>query len=150
LNGLRPYVVAELGGTVVGHGDATPRRPRVACRHTVEDSISVAEGFHGHGIGRRLLGALVARCGAGPWRRMVAVIGDSGNAGSIALHRRLGFRHVGTLSSVGFKPGRRVDTVLTQRELGPGDASPPGGRDLGPPGGAGQSPPDTRRTAPVT
>jgi phosphinothricin acetyltransferase len=56
---------------------------------------------------------------------MLAIIGDSANAGSIALHRRLGFTHVGTFAAVGFKLGRWVDAVLMQRALGAGDQSPP-------------------------
>ncbi len=72
------------------------------------------------GIGFALLSELIARCERGPWRQMIAVIGNSGNAGSIALHARLGFEHVGVLREVGFKRGRWVDTVLMQRALGPG------------------------------
>jgi len=53
------------------------------------------------------------------------VIGDSANAASIALHRRLGFQSVGTFKSVGFKFGRWVDTVLMQRSLGAGDSALP-------------------------
>jgi L-amino acid N-acyltransferase YncA len=60
---------------------------------------------------------LIGRCEAGPWRQVVAVIGDSGNAGSIALHAKLGFEHVGVLREVGFKHGRWVDTVLMQRTV---------------------------------
>jgi phosphinothricin acetyltransferase len=48
---------------------------------------------------------------------MVAVIGDSDNRASIQLHRKFGFRHVGTLERVGFKFGRWVDSVLMQRAL---------------------------------
>lgn len=65
----------------------------------------------------RLLEALIARCETGPWRQMLAVIGDGGNSGSIKLYRRLGFRQVGTFKFVGFKRGQRVDTVLMQRGL---------------------------------
>jgi phosphinothricin acetyltransferase len=72
----------------------------------------------GRGCGQALLAALIERCEQGPWRQMVAVIGDSGNAASVGLHERFGFRQVGTLSSVGFKHGRWVDTVLMQRVLG--------------------------------
>jgi phosphinothricin acetyltransferase len=57
---------------------------------------------------------------------MIAIIGDTGNAASIALHRRHGFALMGTLHAVGFKLGRWVDTVLMQRALGPGAAAPPG------------------------
>jgi phosphinothricin acetyltransferase len=115
-----PYLTAELDGRVVGYSYATTFRPRPAYRHTVEDSVYVAEGMQGNGIGTALLGALIERCETGPWRQMIAVIGDSDNAGSIALHQRLGFRHTGTLDATGFKFGRWVDTVLMQRALGPG------------------------------
>ena len=120
-----PYLVAEAEGRVAGYAYAAGYRPRPAYRHTIEDSVYVAPGLGGRGIGSALLGALIARCEAGPWRQMLAVIGDSGNEGSIALHRRLGFQTVGTLRSVGFKLGRWVDTVLMQRPLGEGDRSPP-------------------------
>ena len=65
-----------------------------------------------------MLAELIARCEAGEWRQMIAVIGDSDNAASIALHERLGFRMVGTLRNVGLKFGRWLDTVLMQREFG--------------------------------
>jgi phosphinothricin acetyltransferase len=120
-----PYLAAELDGRVVGYSYATAYRPRPAYRHTIEDSVYVEEGLASRGVGSALLRELIARCEAGPWRQMLAVIGDSGNGGSIALHRRLGFEPVGTLSSVGFKFGRWVDTVLMQRALGSGGASPP-------------------------
>jgi len=94
----------------------------------VENSVYVADGLGGHGIGGRLLAALIARVAAGGWRQMVAVIGDSANAASIGLHRRHGFRRVGVLTSVGFKHGRWLDSVLMQRALGDGDATPPAGR----------------------
>jgi L-amino acid N-acyltransferase YncA len=120
-----PYLTAEIDGRIVGYSYATGYRPRPAYRYTVEDSVYVAAGMQGRGIGRALLAALIARCEAGPWRQMVAVIGNSGNAGSIALHRQLGFRLVGTFEAVGFKLGRWVDTVLMQRPLGPGGETLP-------------------------
>jgi len=115
-----PYLTAELAGQVVGYSYAGPFRTRSAYRYTVEDTVYVAQEMHGRGIGRALLSALIARCEAGPWRQMIAVIGDTGNAASIALHHGLGFRHAGTLDATGFKFGRWVDTVLMQRALGPG------------------------------
>ncbi|MGK9233736.1 GNAT family N-acetyltransferase [Inquilinus limosus] len=121
-----PYLAAEIDGRLVGYAYAGAYRPRPAYRHTVEDSVYVADGQAGRGIGRALLGALIERCEAGPWRQMVAVIGDSGNTASITLHERLGFQRVGLLQSVGFKFGRWVDSVLMQRALGPGDAVLPG------------------------
>lgn len=120
-----PYLVAEADGRVVGYAYATSYRPRPAYRFTIEDSIYLADGLAGRGIGAVLLGALIARCEAGPWRQMIAIIGNSENAASLALHRRLGFAMVGTLTSAGFKLGRWVDTVIMQRALGPGDTALP-------------------------
>jgi phosphinothricin acetyltransferase len=120
-----PYLAAEADGEVVGFAYAAPYRTRPAYRFTVEDSVYVAEAMRGHGVGSALLGALIERCEQGPWRQMLAVIGDSANAGSIRLHRRLGFESAGVLKSVGFKFGRWVDTPILQRPLGPGDAEAP-------------------------
>lgn len=121
-----PYLTAELDGRIVGYAYAGLYRPRIAYRFTVEDSIYVAPDAPRRGIGRALLSDLVARTAALGYRQMVAVIGDTGNTGSIGLHAALGFRVVGTLPSVGFKHGRWVDSVFMQRPLGPGDSSLPG------------------------
>jgi phosphinothricin acetyltransferase len=115
-----PYLAAALDGEVVGYAYAGAYRPRPAYRFTVENSVYVRDGLAGRGVGKALLGALIERCAAGPWRQMVAVIGDRENQASIALHRSCGFRLVGTLEAVGFKHGRWVDSVLMQRPLGPG------------------------------
>jgi L-amino acid N-acyltransferase YncA len=120
-----PYLVGELDGRIVGYSYATFYRTRPAYRYTVEDSVYVADGLNGRGIGTALLTELIARCERGPWRQMLAVIGDSGNTGSIALHRRLGFTPAGNLTSVGFKLGRWVDSVFMQRALGAGDSLQP-------------------------
>ncbi|HWG78975.1 MAG TPA: GNAT family N-acetyltransferase [Stellaceae bacterium] len=121
-----PYIVAAgVGGTLLGYAYGAPYRARSAYRFTVEDSIYVAPGHSGRGVGRALLAALLARCTAAGYRQMVAVIGDSGNAGSIAVHERLGFRRVGLLPAIGFKHGRWVDSVLMQRDLGEGAATSP-------------------------
>ncbi len=120
-----PYLVAELEGTVVGYSYASPYRARSAYRYSLENSVYLDAGMAGRGIGRMLLAALIGRCEAGPWRQMIAVIGDSGNAASIRLHASLGFAQTGTLRAIGFKFGRWVDSVIMQRELGPGGATPP-------------------------
>lgn len=121
-----PYLVAERGGEIVGYAYATPYRPRPAYRYTVEDSVYVKPGIAGQGIGGQLLAALVERCTAGGWRQMLAIVGDSGNAASLALHAHQGFHPVGTLRSVGYKFGQWRDTVLMQRALGDGDQRDPG------------------------
>lgn len=120
-----PYYVAEVDGTVAGYAYAGRYRARVAYRYTVEDSIYVSPDRSGRGVGLALLSALIERCTALGYRQMLAVIGDSGNAASIRLHERAGFRNVGLLPSVGFKLGRWVDAVLMQRPLGAGDSCLP-------------------------
>ena len=120
-----PYLVAEEDGRLLGYAYAGPYRARSAYRFAVEDSIYLDPGAMGRGIGTRLLAGLIADSTAAGARQMLAVIGDSGNAGSIAVHARAGFRHVGTFRSVGFKFGRWVDTVLMQLPLGPGDGTTP-------------------------
>jgi phosphinothricin acetyltransferase len=112
-----PYLTAELNGRIAGYAYANAYRPRRAYRFTVEDSIYVDPQQGGRGCGRALMAALIAECQRGAWRQMIAVVGDSGNAASIGLHERFGFRKVGTLVAVGFKFNRWVDTVLMQRAL---------------------------------
>lgn len=124
-----PYLLAERDGDILGFCYATPYRPRPAYRYSVENSVYVASGRHRQGIGSGLLATLIAECENGPWRQMLAVIGDSANSGSIALHRRHGFEDVGTFRSVGFKFGHWLDTVLMQRPLGAGDNHLPASND---------------------
>ena len=120
-----PYLVAEIDGRIAGYAYASPYRARSAYRHSLEDSVYVRDGEGGKGVGAALLAAIIERCEQGPWRQMIAVIGDSQNLASIGLHRKLGFRVVGTLEAVGFKFGRWVDSVLMQRPLGPGSRTQP-------------------------
>ncbi len=120
-----PYLVALLEGEVVGYAYASKYRPRPAYRHTVENSVYVMENRVGHGIGKTLLASLIARCAEQGFRRMVAIIGDSGNAPSIALHAKAGFHHVGIIPSCGFKHGKWLDQVIMQLPLGPGDTTLP-------------------------
>jgi phosphinothricin acetyltransferase len=120
-----PYLCAVDGGTIVGYAYAGPYRPRSAYRFSVEDSVYVAPGAAGRGVGRALLRALIEICTALGKRQMIAVIGDSGNEASIGLHRACGFEPTGTFRAIGFKHGRWVDSVLMQRALGPGDGGLP-------------------------
>lgn len=120
-----PFLVAELEGAVRGYAYASAYRPRSGYRFTVEDSIYVAPGWGGRGLGRALLARLISACEERGFRQMVAVIGDSQNAGSIGLHRSLGFHSVAVMPGIGWKFGRWIDSVLMQRALGPGDRAPP-------------------------
>jgi L-amino acid N-acyltransferase YncA len=120
-----PYLVAELGGALVGYAYAGPYRSRPAYHWSVENSIYIAPQSQRRGIGRALLERLVVDAQDGGFRQMIAVIGDSANAASIELHRAAGFRMVGTFDNVGFKFGRWLDSVLMQRPLGKGAETAP-------------------------
>lgn len=124
-NGGFPYFVAADGAQVLGYAYAGPYRPRVAYRFTVEDSIYLAPAAQRRGIGGKLLAALIEACEAKGFRQMIAVIGDSANAGSIAVHGNAGFQMIGTHPDVGFKFGRWLDTVAMQRALGDGSGTLP-------------------------
>jgi L-amino acid N-acyltransferase YncA len=120
-----PWLVAQYGDGVAGYGYCALYRARSAYRYSLEDSIYVHPEMHGRGVGGAILAELIRRCEGLGYRQLIAVIGDSAHAASINLHAAAGFLRVGTLRSVGFKFGRWVDSVIMQRPLGPGDASPP-------------------------
>jgi phosphinothricin acetyltransferase len=120
-----PFLVAARGKRVLGYAYASPFRERSAYRYTCEDSIYVAPDALGRDIGNALMTTLINRCVAFGFRQMIAVIGDSANAASLALHSRHGFYVIGALSSVGYKFGKWSDAVFMQRSLGDGDNSLP-------------------------
>jgi phosphinothricin acetyltransferase len=121
-----PFLTAaDSHGTVLGFAYAGYYRPRAAYRFTLEDSIYVDAELTRRGIGRALLSRLIEQCAAAGFRQLVAVIGDSANGASIGLHESVGFARVGLMPAVGFKLGRWVDSVMMQRPLGNGSATPP-------------------------
>lgn len=112
-----PFLVVERGDVIVGFGYASPWRMRPAYRHTVEDTIYVAPSYLRQGLGRMLLGNIVEGCRMAGMEQMIAVIADTGDPASEALHASYGFEEVGRLRKVGYKHGRWVDTVLMQLSL---------------------------------
>ncbi|KAF0119907.1 MAG: phosphinothricin acetyltransferase [Xanthobacteraceae bacterium] len=123
-----PYLVAEIDGAVAGYAYASAYRARPGYRFACENSVYVSPAAQGKGVGRALLTRLIEECAALGYRQMIAVIGNLGNHGSIALHRACGFTVVGVLPSIGWKLDRWVDCVLMQRPLGDGDRTPPADR----------------------
>ncbi|MEO7954921.1 MAG: N-acetyltransferase family protein [Polaromonas sp.] len=120
-----PYLVAEQDGVVIGFAYGNWFKPRPAYRYSVEDSIYLAPDLHRKGLGRALLAELLARCEAVGIRKVMAIIGDSGNAGSVGVHRSAGFQTVGTIDGCGWKFGAWRDIVIMQKTLGPGATQPP-------------------------
>lgn len=121
-----PWLVAEReDGQVLGFAYANWFKPRPAYRFSAEDSIYVADSARGMGLGRQLLAALIVQAEAAGVRKLLAVIGDSANAGSIGVHRALGFTEAGVLRSMGWKFGAWRDIVLMEKALGAGDTTSP-------------------------
>lgn len=120
-----PYLVAEIDRQVMGYAYCNWFKPRPAYRFSAEDSIYLAPQAHGKGLGRALLAELMAQAQAVGLRKLIAVIGDSRNAGSIGLHRAVGFTDVGILKSCGWKFDQWLDVVLMECALGQGDAVDP-------------------------
>lgn len=120
-----PYLVLEDDTGILGFAYCNWFKPRPAYRFSAEDSIYLAPAAAGRGLGRLLLEELIARAERGGVRKLIAVIGDSANSGSIGVHRACGFAHVGILSACGWKFERWLDVVLMERTLGAGSASSP-------------------------
>jgi L-amino acid N-acyltransferase YncA len=118
-----PWLVADIDGAIAGYAYANLYRERSAYRFTLEDAVYIAPDRARNGVGRALLGEVLARSTAGGYRQMIAVIGDSENHGSMGLHTALGFKRIGTLQSVGFKFGRWLDSVIMQKGLQEGAGS---------------------------
>jgi phosphinothricin acetyltransferase len=112
-----PFLVAEVGSQVAGFAYASPWRTRPAYRHTVEDTVYVAPAQQRKGLGGLLLAGVVEACRKAGVGQMIAVIADTGDPASVALHRGAGFAEVGRLSRVGYKHAQWIDTVLMQLSL---------------------------------
>ena len=120
-----PYLVAQQDGLVVGFAYGNWFKPRPAYRYSVEDSIYLAPDLHRKGLGRALLAELLTRFEAAGIRKVMAIIGDSANAGSVGVHLALGFTQVGVVESCGWKLGAWRDIVIMQKTLGVGSTLPP-------------------------
>ncbi|MDQ6882344.1 MAG: N-acetyltransferase family protein [Pseudomonadota bacterium] len=120
-----PFLVAEEDGQILGFAYCNWFKPRPAYRYSAEDSIYMADGARGQGAGRQLLAALAAEAETAGVRKLIAVIGDSANQGSVRVHEAVGFTPVGVLKSCGWKFGKWLDVVLMEKALGLGDSTSP-------------------------
>ncbi|KPW28749.1 GCN5-related N-acetyltransferase [Pseudomonas tremae] len=119
-----PILIAiDSAGDVLGYSSFGDWRPFEGFRHTVEHSVYVRADQRGKGLGPRLMAALIERARTCDKHMMVAAI-ESGNAASIALHDRLGFKITGQMPQVGTKFGRWLDLTFMQLDLSPGAAAP--------------------------
>lgn len=120
-----PYLVAEQDREILGFAYGNWFKPRPAYRYSVEDSVYLAPGMDRKGLGRALLAELLAHCEAAGIRKVMAIIGDSANGGSVGVHRAVGFQQVGVVEACGWKFGAWRDIVIMQKTLGPGSSESP-------------------------
>ena len=120
-----PYLVAVDGEQVLGFAYCNWFKPRPAYRFSAEDSIYISPEAQGKGLGRALLAELSTQAEKAGVRKLIAVIGDSANTGSIGLHLSVGFHHVGVLKSCGWKFNQWLDVVMMEKTIGLGDSCPP-------------------------
>ncbi len=120
-----PWLVAVENEMVIGYAYCNWFKPRPAYRFSAEDSIYLSPEAAGKGVGRTLLAELIAQAQQAGVRKLIAVIGDSANAGSIAVHTSAGFQSVGILKSCGWKFDKWLDVVLMDKFLGEADTTSP-------------------------
>ena len=120
-----PYLVIETADGVLGFAYCNWFKPRPAYRFSAEDSIYLAPAAAGKGLGRLLLEELMAQAERADVRKLIAVIGDSTNLGSIGVHKACGFQPVGVLANCGWKFERWLDVVLMERVIGLGSTQAP-------------------------
>ncbi len=120
-----PYLVIETSDGVLGFAYCNWFKPRPAYQFSAEDSIYLAPAAAGKGMGRLLLEELMAQAERAGVRKLIAVIGDSANLGSVGVHKACGFQPVGVLANCGWKFERWLDVVLMDRIIGLGSTKPP-------------------------
>ena len=120
-----PYLVVARGEQVLGFAYCNWFKPRPAYRFSAEDSIYLAEQAMGQGLGGALLAELMAQAERAGVRKLIAVIGDSANHGSVGVHRAAGFSMVGVLKSCGWKFDQWLDVVMMDKALGLGATCAP-------------------------
>ncbi|KEO53233.1 GNAT family N-acetyltransferase [Thioclava indica] len=111
-----PVLVWEQDGEAVGYASFGPFRPHDGYHLSVEHSVYVHRDHRSGGKGAQMMEALIIRARETGFHVMIAAI-DAANTGSVRLHERLGFDHVGMMPQVGKKFGRWLDLALLQLVL---------------------------------
>jgi phosphinothricin acetyltransferase len=112
----RLLVAEDADAGVVGYACTGRFRPKEAYDTSVEVSIACSPDATGRGIGRQLYQTLFTLLAREDIHRILAGIAQP-NAASNALHKRFGFKPIGTFSSVGRKFGKYWDVLWLERPL---------------------------------
>ena len=111
------FVAEAADGRIVGWSALNRYHDRMGFRFTAENSVYVAEGCRGQGLGARLLEPLIPAAAEIGIRAILAAI-DAQNTASLRLHARFGFEQVGLFKRVGFKFDRWLDVAYLERWVG--------------------------------
>lgn len=112
----RLVVAVENGNRVIGYAGTGRFRPKQAYETTVEATIYCSSEYTQRGVGTLLYGALFDLIAGEDINRIVAGV-TLPNPASVALHKRFGFRHVGTFTENGRKFGKYWDVAWFERPL---------------------------------
>ena len=115
-NPRQPVLVAEQGGAILGFASASAFDPRGAYETSVKTSVFLQPSAQGRGLGAQLYCALFDALASADLHRAYGLVAAP-NPASAALHLRLGFTHVSTLSEVGRKFGRFHDVMWFEKRL---------------------------------
>lgn len=105
--------IEDEAGALEGFASYGIFRAWPAYKYSVEHSVYIRKDRRGHGLGRLLMRELIGMAQQQGYHCMIGGI-DMRNAGSIALHEKLGFTHAGTIRQAGFKFGEWLDLGFYQ------------------------------------
>ncbi len=111
-----PWLVAEVGGAIIGYAYASQWKPRSGYRHTVESTVYLDPVCFARGTGSTLYEALFEALQTRGVHCVIAGIALP-NPASVALHEKFGFRKVAHFDECGIKFGRWIDVGYWQRRF---------------------------------
>ena len=113
-----PFLVALYDEKVVGIAYLNQFREKSGYRFTFENTIYIHNNYVNHGIGSKLLKALINLSKKNKnIKIIVAVIGSIDSQSSIKIHQKLGFKKVGKLKKIGFKKNKWIDSIFLQKNV---------------------------------
>jgi len=113
ITAVYPWLVYEEGDDIAGYAYAGPWKARHAYRFATECTVYLSPDYHGKGIGTALYKQLFAKLCAMSVRTVMAGIALP-NAGSVALHEKMGFEKVAHFKEVGWKFEKWIDVAYWQ------------------------------------
>ncbi|HHB81900.1 MAG TPA: N-acetyltransferase family protein [Devosia sp.] len=118
-----PLITAQDKNGIVGYAYASTYRTRPAYRFTCENAIYLHPDRLGKGVGSRLLERLLIDAKGFGFNQMIAIISmgagkfSKNTAGSIALHKKFGFKVLGEFPELGYKFDQWHGMTHLQRKL---------------------------------